>query len=88
MVKETEYYDLLCVEVTATDEQIKKAYRKQALKYHPDRPTGDTEKFKELSKAFQILSDSNTRYIYLGEEYTVIFKVIERVISDILITTL
>ncbi|KAF0271750.1 hypothetical protein FOG51_03131 [Hanseniaspora uvarum] len=64
MVKETEYYDLLCVEVTATDEQIKKAYRKQALKYHPDRPTGDTEKFKELSKAFQILSDSNTRYIY------------------------
>lgn len=64
MVKETEYYDLLCVDVTATDEQIKKAYRKQALKYHPDRPTGDTEKFKELSKAFQILSDSNTRYIY------------------------
>lgn len=64
MVKETEYYDLLGVEVTATDEQIKKAYRKQALKYHPDRPTGDTEKFKELSKAFQILSDSNTRYIY------------------------
>jgi curved DNA-binding protein CbpA len=64
MVKETEYYDLLGIEVTATDEQIKKAYRKQALKYHPDRPTGDTEKFKELSKAFQILSDSNTRYIY------------------------
>ncbi|CCH59963.1 hypothetical protein TBLA_0C01480 [Henningerozyma blattae CBS 6284] len=64
MVKETKLYDLLGVSSSASDAEIKKGYRKAALKYHPDKPTGDTEKFKEISEAFEILSDSNKRSVY------------------------
>ncbi|GMM56839.1 type II HSP40 co-chaperone [Maudiozyma humilis] len=64
MVKETKLYDLLGVSPTANDQEIKKGYRKSALKYHPDKPTGDTEKFKEISEAFEILSDKNKREVY------------------------
>ncbi|TID31278.1 hypothetical protein CANINC_000119 [Pichia inconspicua] len=64
MVKETKLYDLLGVQPNANDADIKKAYRKMALKYHPDKPTGDTEKFKQVSEAFQILSDKEKREIY------------------------
>ncbi|KIY71854.1 DnaJ-domain-containing protein [Cylindrobasidium torrendii FP15055 ss-10] len=63
---ETEYYDLLGVPVDADDNALKKAYRKQAMKYHPDKnPSADAEeKFKDISKAYQILSDPNTRTVY------------------------
>lgn len=64
MVKEQELYNRLSVSPTASDSEIKKAYRKAALKYHPDKPTGDTEKFKEISEAFDILSDEKKRKIY------------------------
>ncbi|AMD19882.1 HCL269Cp [Eremothecium sinecaudum] len=64
MVKETKLYDLLGVSPSAGDAEIKKGYRKAALKYHPDKPTGDTEKFKEISEAFEILSDTKKREIY------------------------
>ena len=57
------YYDLLGVEKNATFDQIKKAYRKLALKAHPDKG-GDAEKFKEISMAYEVLSDKDKREIY------------------------
>ncbi|MCA9085942.1 MAG: molecular chaperone DnaJ [Planctomycetaceae bacterium] len=61
------YYEVLGVTRTASAEEIKKAYRKLALKYHPDRNQGDDEavgKFKEASEAFDVLGDSNKRARY------------------------
>ena len=67
MVKETELYDRLGVGPTATTDEIKKAYRKKAMKYHPDKNPGDKEaesKFKDLSEAMQILGDEKKRKTY------------------------
>lgn len=49
---------------SATDKDIKKAYRKMALKYHPDRSGGDENKFKEVSAAYEILSDPQKKKEY------------------------
>jgi molecular chaperone DnaJ len=62
-----DYYELLGVDKGATDEDIKKAFRKNALKYHPDRNPGDKEaeeKFKELNEAYQVLSDPQKKAQY------------------------
>lgn len=69
----TNYYQILGVEKNATPEQIKKAYRKQALKYHPDKNPGNKEaeaKFKKVSEAYEILSNENKKRLYdqYGEE--------------------
>ncbi|OBZ74242.1 putative J domain-containing protein C4H3.01 [Grifola frondosa] len=63
---ETGYYDLLGVSPDVGDTELKKAYRKEAFKYHPDKnPSPDAEeKFKEISKAYQVLSDPNLRAVY------------------------
>jgi curved DNA-binding protein CbpA len=63
---ETEYYDLLGVGADVNETELKKAYRRQAMKYHPDKnPSPDAEeKFKDISKAYQILSDPNLRAVY------------------------
>jgi len=62
-----EYYDILGIKATATQAEIKKAYRVMALKYHPDKNLGDEEageKFKKVSEAYQILSDPDLRANY------------------------
>ncbi|CAL1703821.1 unnamed protein product [Somion occarium] len=63
MVKETKYYDLLEVSPDASDSDLKKAYRKKALRLHPDKG-GDPEMFKEVTHAYEVLSDSQKRSIY------------------------
>lgn len=59
----TDYYKILGVEKNATPDQIKTAYRKQAMKHHPDRG-GDEKKFKEIEEAYRILSDPRQRDSY------------------------
>ena len=62
-----DYYEVLGVSKTATDAEIKKAYRKLAMKYHPDYNPGDKdaeEKFKEINEANEVLSDPKKRQLY------------------------
>ena len=67
MAKKRDYYEVLGVERTATDEQLAAAYRKLAIKYHPDKNQGDDEtvkRFKEAAEAFEVLSDADKRSRY------------------------
>jgi len=67
MTEKRDYYEVLGVSRTALDDEIKKAYRQLAMKYHPDRNLGDKEaeeKFKEVQQAYEVLSDLDKRRHY------------------------
>jgi len=67
MVAETKLYDSLSIQPSATQDEIKKAYRKAALKWHPDKNKDKpeaAEKFKEVSQAYEVLSDPEKRKVY------------------------
>ncbi len=65
------YYDVLGVAKGASEDEIKKAFRKLAHKYHPDKGTGDEKKFKEINEAYQVLSkkDKRAQYDRTGQDF-------------------
>lgn len=66
-----DYYKILGVSKNASEDEIKKAYRRLAHEYHPDRPHGDEKKFKEINEAYQILSnhDKKSQYDRFGQVF-------------------
>ena len=67
-----DYYKILGISKSATEDEIKKAYRKLALKFHPDKnkAPGAEDKFKEVAEAYEVLSDKKKRDVFdqYGEE--------------------
>jgi curved DNA-binding protein len=66
-----DYYKILEVEKTASQDEVKKSFRKLAAKYHPDKQGGDESKFKDISEAYEVLGDKQkrTKYDNLGSSY-------------------
>jgi molecular chaperone DnaJ len=66
MSKKRDYYEVLGINKSSTQDEIKKAFRKLAMKYHPDvnKEKGAEEKFKEINEAYEVLSDENKKSVY------------------------
>ena len=60
----SDYYKILGVNKNASPEEIKRAFRELAQKYHPDKASGNAEKFKEINEAYQVLSDAEKKKMY------------------------
>ena len=58
------FYDVLGVKETSSSSEIKSAYRRLSMEYHPDRPNGDVEKFKKIGEAYETLGDTDKRRMY------------------------
>ena len=59
-----DYYTILGLEKGASRDEVKKAFRKMAAKYHPDKKTGDEEKYKEITEAYAVLGDEKKKAEY------------------------
>ena len=59
-----DYYDILGVNKLSSSSEIKNAYRRLSMEYHPDRPNGNEEKFKKISEAYETLGDTEKRRMY------------------------
>ena len=82
MAEKRDYYEILGVDRSASAEAIKKAYRKVAMKYHPDKNPGDQvaeDKFKEASEAYEVLSDAEKNSDTIG----LVIKPLVRVVADL-----
>ncbi|KCV72762.1 DnaJ like subfamily A member 2 [Fonticula alba] len=62
--EEYDYYEILNVSRDASEEEIKKAHRRMALRYHPDKPTGDADKFRQIQHAYEVLMNPTRRKLY------------------------
>ena len=74
MAEKRDYYEVLGIDRNASASEIKKAYRKLAKKYHPDTNPGDKEaeaKFKEVTEAYEILSDSDRKSTRLNSSHEI-----------------
>ena len=83
-----DYYEILGISKSASKDEIKKAYRKLALKYHPDKTKGDKtseDKFKEASEAYHVLSDEKRKLIMIN---SVMQRLKVEVAKDLVILTL
>ena len=64
MAEQRDYYEILGINKSASTDEIKKAFRKKAVKLHPDRTEGDDEKFNEVNAAYEVLKDESKRKRY------------------------
>lgn len=64
MAEKKDYYEVLGVGKNASDDEIKKAFRRKAIEYHPDKEGGDEAKFKEVNEAYEVLKDASKRQRY------------------------